>query len=234
MRSFSKSLQRWSFSHAVAMIMAAIGALLVESVLPLAAGAAFMFLILAVTRGNRSQASVLSRPNLVTALRFICIVGVVWLSAADEFAEHWLALGATAVLISDALDGWIARKHDTATKLGALFDEEVDAFFLLALCVLSVITARTGWWIMIPGLMRYGFVLVRPLLARGKVETSLRSRRGRVVFVVMMVAMITTLVPVPALYQPTAALASLLLVISFLLDVRRLMRAPAATPAAKR
>ncbi len=213
------------------MIAAGIGTLILESVLPLLAGAALMFLFLIAAGAPQSQAPVLSRPNLVTALRLVCIGALVWLSAADGRGSYWLALGATALLISDALDGWIARKHDTATELGALLDEEVDAFFLLALCMLSIITERTGWWIVVPGFLRYVFVLVRPLLERGKAPVSLRSKRARVVFVVTMVAMITTLVPYPILYRPAAAGSSALLLGSFLIDTWRLIRAPAASRA---
>ena len=40
-----------------------------------------------------------------------------------------------AALALDLIDGWIARRTDTATAFGARFDGEVDAFLILALSV---------------------------------------------------------------------------------------------------
>jgi phosphatidylglycerophosphate synthase len=187
-----------------------------------------MFLALGVIGYLRGTAPILSRANVVTALRFLSIGGLLELAITEALGGYWLALGGTAILISDALDGWMARRHDRTTRLGGLFDEEVDAFFLLALCVVAFLSARTGGWVLIPGLLHYGFVLGRPLLERGKAPAKIRSRRARLLFVVMMIAMITTLLPLPELYLPATMVAAVLLIISFLIDAWTLMRAPAA------
>ncbi len=69
-------------------------------------------------------------PNLFTLLRLACIPVFVWLLFGREHraAAAWLlgGLGAT-----DWVDGWLARRFDQATELGALFDPTVDRLLFL-------------------------------------------------------------------------------------------------------
>jgi phosphatidylglycerophosphate synthase len=66
-----------------------------------------------------------------------------------------VALGGVALLL-DAVDGWVARRTGTASRLGARFDMEVDAFLILVLSV--AVAVRLGPWVLAIGLMRYAFV----------------------------------------------------------------------------
>ncbi len=69
-------------------------------------------------------------PNLFTFLRLLCIPLFLWLLFGREnrAAAAWLlgGLGAT-----DWVDGWLARRFDQATELGALFDPTVDRLLFL-------------------------------------------------------------------------------------------------------
>ena len=59
-------------------------------------------------------------------------------------------------LAADLFDGWVARRTDSASVLGARFDGEVDAFLLL---VLSLYVARAfGPWVLLIGAARYLFL----------------------------------------------------------------------------
>jgi phosphatidylglycerophosphate synthase len=63
-----------------------------------------------------------------------------------------VALAAVALAL-DAVDGWVARRTNTVSALGARFDMEVDAFLILAL---SVEAARELTpWVLAIGLARY-------------------------------------------------------------------------------
>lgn len=59
-------------------------------------------------------------------------------------------------LALDAADGWIARRTQTTTELGARFDMEVDAFLLLVLS--AYVAQNLGWWVLLIGALRYAFV----------------------------------------------------------------------------
>lgn len=224
MTSFPRQLQRWSRYHATLLVLAVIGTALGESMAPLLWTASVTFAALLALALARRTASARSLPNGITLLRLACILGLAWTATATEVTGYWLALAGLILLLGDALDGWVARRCQSMTRVGALFDEEVDAFFLLVLCAVTYHTGRLGWWILLPGLLRYAFVLLRPLLESKTSSTELRSRRGRVIFVVMMIAMLTTFLPWPRLYLPAVIGASGLLLISFAADTYALMR----------
>jgi phosphatidylglycerophosphate synthase len=94
----------------------------------------------------------------VTLVRATLAVGVAALVADsfDEPAHVTLLVTLSAVALAlDAVDGWVARRSKTASKLGERFDGEVDAFLIL---VLSVYVARsTGAWVLAIGAARYAF-----------------------------------------------------------------------------
>jgi phosphatidylglycerophosphate synthase len=101
----------------------------------------------------------------VTLARATLTVGVAAL-VADSFAESvpvalLVSLGSVA-LVLDAVDGWVARRTDTASELGGHLDAEVDAFLIL---VLSVYVARSaGAWVLAIGAARYAFLAAGYLL----------------------------------------------------------------------
>jgi phosphatidylglycerophosphate synthase len=94
----------------------------------------------------------------VTLVRATLAVGVAALVADsfDEPAQVTMLVTLSAVALAlDAVDGRVARRSKTASKLGARFDGEVDAFLIL---VLSVYVARsTGAWVLAIGAARYAF-----------------------------------------------------------------------------
>jgi phosphatidylglycerophosphate synthase len=101
----------------------------------------------------------------VTLIR-AALVGGVTAMVADAFdrpvSVPTLVSLAGVALVLDALDGWVARHTETASRLGALFDMEVDAFLIL---VLSVYAARTvGGWVIAIGAARYVFGMAGRML----------------------------------------------------------------------
>jgi phosphatidylglycerophosphate synthase len=101
----------------------------------------------------------------VTLTRATFAVGVAAL-VADSFGEPapvtLLVSLATAALVLDAVDGWVARRTRTSAMLGARLDAEVDAFLIL---VLSVYEARSvGAWVLAIGAARYAFLVAGWLL----------------------------------------------------------------------
>jgi phosphatidylglycerophosphate synthase len=101
----------------------------------------------------------------VTLARATLAVGVAALVADsfDEPAQVTMVVTLSAVALAlDAVDGWVARRSKTASKLGARFDGEVDAFLIL---VLSVYLARSsGAWVLAIGAARYAFLAAGWLL----------------------------------------------------------------------
>jgi phosphatidylglycerophosphate synthase len=113
----------------------------------------------ALARGAlRYEHDRLGPADWVTLARATLAVGVATL-VADSFEEPahvtLLVTLSSVALMLDAVDGAVARRSNTASKLGEQFDGEVDAFLILAL---SVYVARSaGAWVLLIGLARYAF-----------------------------------------------------------------------------
>lgn len=126
----------------------------------------------------------------------------------------------------DAVDGPLARRQGLASALGARFDMEVDAFFVLVLALLCWLWGKAGVWVLCSGALRYLFVaagwrwhwLAAPLAP---------SKRRQTVCVLQVVALIASLMPTvtPSLSTSVAGLGLVLLVGSFAIDVVVLRRA---------
>ncbi|MFP4263389.1 MAG: CDP-alcohol phosphatidyltransferase family protein [Halomonas sp.] len=138
-------------------------------------------------------------------------------------ANHggWLFALALAALVLDGVDGWVARRTASASALGARFDMELDAFFILVLCLALLLPGRLGPWVLAIGAMRYAFVAASrcwPWLAAELPE----SRRRKAVCVWQVAALMLALLPVipgaVAAWLAATALAGLSL--SFAVDVR--------------
>ena len=101
----------------------------------------------------------------VTLARATLAGGVAALTA-DSFGRpapvRTLVALAIVALTLDAVDGRVARRTQTESTLGGLFDGEVDAFLML---VLSVYVARSaGAWVLAIGAARYAFLVAGWLL----------------------------------------------------------------------
>ena len=164
--------------------------------------------------------------NQVTLLRALLAVAVALMVALSFLAPvlRGLVVGTTALALAlDWVDGQVARRTGTTTKLGARFDMEVDAFLIL---VLSVAVARSlGWWVLTIGLARYALLAaeqVWPVLCRQVPPRYWRKVVAAVQGVVLTVATAGVLPHDLALAAVAGAL--LLLVESFGRDVVWLAR----------
>jgi len=184
-------------------------------------------LILCVAARQRPVATYFGVANQVTLLRAV-LVALLCGFVAVPLSGVWLLfvtlLAAFAALL-DAADGWLARKRSLESEYGARFDMETDALFVLVLSVLVLQQHKAGVWVLICGLLRYGFVLtgwVWPALQR-PLPFSLRRKRIAALQMVLLVAALSPFFPVP-FSTALAALAVVTLLASFAIDVHALVR----------
>lgn len=143
-------------------------------------------------------------PNVLTTLRLVLVPVFGWMLLAHP-DEPWWRFG-TAVLFSlailtDAIDGHLARKHDIVTKFGKLADPIADkALTGMAFVGLSII-GELWWWVTIVILVReWGITLLRFLVLRYGVMAARKG--GKLKTVLQAIALILYLLPlayVPAL-----------------------------------
>jgi phosphatidylglycerophosphate synthase len=163
--------------------------------------------------------------NVVTGGRFALAAAVAVVAVAD--GPRWL-LGVlvTGALLSDLVDGRLARATRTTSALGARLDQEADAVLILVLS--AVVGAELGWWVLSIGLARYVFgavfALVGPLRSP---PTRPRWWCKTVAALVGVVLGVAAVLPLPDLVATLAVgVVAVLLAESFLHEAVDRWRAP--------
>ncbi len=222
----------------VAVLLSALGALGLAEALGLglaylgAAGAvllagAALLVGLRDAFGQGHPYSAFGAANRVTLARAACVgllAGLAFEPQTDLRAWSAVAI-ATLVAVLDGIDGRLARRSGLVSRFGARFDMETDALLILVLAALAWRWERAGAWVLLAGLMRYGFLLAGARFPWLAAELQ-PSRRRQTVCVVQSVGLILALVPwlSDAQSATLAALSLAALCYSFAVDVRVLAR----------
>lgn len=102
-------------------------------------------------------------PNFITIARLIGVPLIVWLMIADRFVE------ATVVFIlagiSDAADGFIAKRFNAASELGAYLDPVADKALLVSVFVTLGFKDILPAWLIVLVVSRDLFIIGGMLLA---------------------------------------------------------------------
>jgi phosphatidylglycerophosphate synthase len=221
--SLTEALNRWSGQNATLMLIGLAGAMLMSADSPpfaaALAGGSFLGLLIRF-RGRWTPNGRFGPANAITLLRLLGALALLLWSAGSE---PWAAGLAFLILCADGLDGWAARRWGAESEFGRLFDQEVDAFTLLVLCLILYTQGHLGAWVLLPGALRYLFVLFA-----GRAKPSRRTAQGnrftRAMGVIAMLALIACLLPIGETCFWLAAGATLGLCGSFLHSTRRLYR----------
>ena len=84
-------------------------------------------------------------PNLITALRMVLVVPLCWLISAGRFDEA-LLIAAVAGL-SDALDGFLAKRFGWQSWIGGMLDPIADKLLLMAAFVWLALAGELPVWL---------------------------------------------------------------------------------------
>ena len=159
--------------------------------------------------------------NGITALRLAATLTLLLISGTWVIKLP-LAL---AILALDGLDGWVARKCSLNSPFGEYFDKEVDAFFTLTLCLILFRDQHLQSWIMLPGVLRYLFVLYLKA-ARPPRNKETATRFGKFIGVLVLVTLMLCLLPLPRICSPLAQAATLALALSFAVSLKQIHARP--------
>jgi CDP-diacylglycerol--glycerol-3-phosphate 3-phosphatidyltransferase len=115
-------------------------------------------------RRRRLRREALNIPNLLTYGRILAIPAVMFFMAFDSVRNAFVASMIFALAsVTDAIDGWVARRFDQSSALGKLLDPLADKLLVLGALLMLLDLGRVEVWV----------VLV--LLAREMMITGLRS-----------------------------------------------------------
>lgn len=100
-------------------------------------------------------------PNAITLLRCGCAILAGWLILAEP-RQSWLPVLAFILVAStDFLDGWLARRLNAVSPLGAFLDPVADKLLVGASLVALALLEAGAWLILIPT----GVIIARDLIA---------------------------------------------------------------------
>jgi cardiolipin synthase len=112
----------------------------------------------------------LSIPNLITLARILCVPLIVWAITSGEMMAAFILFLAAGV--SDAVDGFLAKRFNMASELGGYLDPLADKALLVSIYVaLGIAEAIPRWLvilvvsrdIMIIGAVMLAWVIGKPM-----------------------------------------------------------------------
>jgi cardiolipin synthase len=115
----------------------------------------------------------LNLPNLISLGRLFLVPLAIWLILAGRYgAAFWVFVAAG---ISDGLDGFIAKRFDRRTRLGALLDPVADKVLLVSVYVTLGIAGQLPTWLVILVVFRDvmivgGFLLIQAIAVARPVQ----------------------------------------------------------------
>lgn len=232
----SQGLAPWMDLSWGAIVLTGLYALVLPPIVEHQNGAAALALGVTIALYAIIVASVLKRwpaqqdfgwANRATLLRACLVVVLVALACALAAGAQlsatglwWLAVAALLALLLDGVDGHVARRTNSATEFGARFDMELDALFILGLCLAVFATGKASAWVLALGLMRYAFVAAAWALPWMNQPLPPSLRRKTVCVWQIVTLLVAIVPPTPAVFTSvTLATALVLLTWSFFLDV---------------
>jgi cardiolipin synthase (CMP-forming) len=97
-------------------------------------------------------------PNLITLARLCSVPVAVWLIVEERYgAAFWLFVAAG---LSDALDGYIAKRFDRRTRLGAMLDPAADKALLAGVYVTLGLSGQLPSWLVGLVVLRDGLIVL--------------------------------------------------------------------------
>lgn len=213
------ALPAWTELHALVMVatIVAVATRAPGTLCTVAAGISFGALTY-LFRGSWTPDGRYGAANAVTAFRFLLAAGLL---SEGVFSAETQALAAGLILLLDGIDGWLARRAGLVSEYGETLDKEVDAFFTLALCMALFATQRFGAWVLVPGALRYLFVLfIR--LAGPPLRRERSTRWSRAIGATVLSGLTLSLLPVGGWAVAIAALVTFAVIGSFAASIWQL------------
>ena len=135
----------------------------------------------------------MSIPNLITLARLAVVPVMAWLLATEAYGAALLIFLAAA--ISDLLDGFIARKFNLASRLGAALDPIADKLAMFVATVMLALQGLVPVWLAVAIVLRdvvivAGALAYRVTLGHIEITPTMLSKVNTVIeFTVLLVVM---------------------------------------------
>lgn len=159
-------------------------------------------------------------PNLITIGRILLAPLTIWFITAGRFPEAFLTVIVAGV--SDAADGFIAKRFDQATELGAYIDPLADKILLVSIYVsLGFLNEMPSWLvilavsrdILILGAVILSWLMDKPVEVK-PIMVSKVNTMAQIVLACMILGALAFDIAMEGVVLPFAVIVAMLTVIS--------------------
>ena len=84
-------------------------------------------------------------PNIITVLRILLVIPTAWMLWEMRYLEAFVLMIVAG--LSDALDGFLARRFNWISKLGATLDPLADKFLVAAMFIVFTVQGHIPLWV---------------------------------------------------------------------------------------
>ncbi len=208
------SIRVWNIIHAFLILSGMTLSVLLNRLIILDAIALFSFMFfIAINHHHLKQIKPYAGyANRITLARLLGMMTAGYFSF--HIREFWFFVIMLLLVITDGLDGYLARRNKTVSKFGQYFDMETDAFYVALMSVILVLKGKIGEWFLLVGALRYLFVLTVYLLGWQNREEK-RTRLGPAIGVFLFLAVLSPFVLPAGICFPLLILAAGAVILSF-------------------
>lgn len=146
-------------------------------------------------------------PNVITVIRILLVVPVLWLLLEGRFAPALLLFMLAGA--SDAVDGYLAKHYGWNSRLGAILDPLADKL-LMVTCYLALgWLTLLPWWLVAVVIVRDAVILggatiYQLMIARLEIAPTLISKANTLCQILLVVAVMgAQIVALPGWLVPT-------------------------------
>ncbi len=166
------------------------------------------------------SASLRQIPNIISSIRILLVAPI-----AVALARHQLALAIAlfgVAAVSDAADGFLAKRYGWQTGLGAILDPAADKLLLVTVFVTLAYVALVPVWLMVAAVMRDVVIVggalayrywIGPLIVRPSIVSKLNTL-CQAAFILAVVAKVEFSAPPAPVIMALGALVFVMAVIS--------------------
>jgi cardiolipin synthase len=119
--------------------------------------------MLAAAHPQHGQTLNPNTPNLITLLRLILVPVIVWLMATGE--RQWAFAAFVVAGLSDAADGYLAKRFQLESELGAYLDPIADKMLIVCIFVGLGIAGDLPIWIVVAVVARDVLIVMAIMLS---------------------------------------------------------------------
>jgi cardiolipin synthase (CMP-forming) len=164
--------------------------------------------------------------NLITIARILLVPVIVWLLISEAYPEALAGFGLAA--LTDAADGWLARRMHAQTELGSYLDPLADKVLLVSTYATLGVTHQMPTWLVIGVISRDvliigGFFLAWLLDKRVAVKPLMVSKANtvaQIIYMVLVLGQLSSHVVLPILVEAAALVVALLTLVSGIVYVK--------------